>query len=219
MAGALRLCSVDGCEGKHRARGLCSKHWKQEYGTATRYSITCTVCGAESMSARKDGKYCSNSCRGKGERNIESAWHAGATKRYRALQRLSKAAGGTKGRTWVAGACQRCGSAYVAVNARLKPRFCSVQCNSLAKKQARRARVRGNGAEPYSRTAVFVRDNWTCHLCGSLVEQGAHHLDPKAPTIDHLTPIARGGADALSNVATAHRQCNSIKSDRLDHGH
>lgn len=34
---------------------------------------------------------------------------------------------------------------------------------------------------------------------------------PKAPTIDHVVPLAEGGHDTRANVQLAHFLCNSIK--------
>lgn len=34
---------------------------------------------------------------------------------------------------------------------------------------------------------------------------------PKAPTIDHIVPLADGGDDVRSNVQLAHFICNSMK--------
>ncbi|MGF0326277.1 HNH endonuclease [Gordonia hongkongensis] len=36
-----------------------------------------------------------------------------------------------------------------------------------------------------------------------------------ARTIDHLTPLSKGGGHTRANVATACRHCNIVKGDRL----
>lgn len=53
-----------------------------------------------------------------------------------------------------------------------------------------------------------------CHICGEPIDYNAHHLDPLAFTIDHITPIAAGGQDVLDNLAAAHRGCNRVKGFR-----
>jgi 5-methylcytosine-specific restriction endonuclease McrA len=35
-----------------------------------------------------------------------------------------------------------------------------------------------------------------------------------APSLDHILPLARGGAHDHSNLQLAHRICNSRKSDK-----
>lgn len=37
---------------------------------------------------------------------------------------------------------------------------------------------------------------------------------PKAPTIDHVVPLAEGGADTAANVRLAHFICNSMRGNR-----
>jgi len=36
---------------------------------------------------------------------------------------------------------------------------------------------------------------------------------PKAPTIDHVIPLSKGGTHEPANVQLAHYYCNSIKAD------
>lgn len=54
-----------------------------------------------------------------------------------------------------------------------------------------------------------------CHICGQAIAWEADHLDPMSFVIDHIIPLAKGGEDALSNLAAAHRLCNSKKRARL----
>jgi hypothetical protein len=57
------------------------------------------------------------------------------------------------------------------------------------------------------RFEVFKRDSFTCQYCGQ-----------KAPDvvleIDHITPVADGGDNAILNLLTACRACNAGKSDK-----
>jgi 5-methylcytosine-specific restriction endonuclease McrA len=72
----------------------------------------------------------------------------------------------------------------------------------LDAKRRRAARLRDAIREPYDRIAVFDRDDWHCWECG--VE-----LDEDNATVDHVVPIAAGGADTFDNVRAACRSCNS----------
>lgn len=66
-----------------------------------------------------------------------------------------------------------------------------------------------------ARNARVVRDgNGICHICGH----------PGADAADHVIPLARGGADDVSNLRPAHHtvacatcglKCNRIKSDKI----
>lgn len=51
---------------------------------------------------------------------------------------------------------------------------------------------------------IYARDGYKCVYCGSFSDL----------TIDHVTPVSRGGTNSLSNLATACRSCNSSKNDK-----
>lgn len=71
----------------------------------------------------------------------------------------------------------------------------------------RRARLKAAPIEKVQPSRVFDRDGGVCHLCNELVTSGNRSLD-------HLIPIARGGAHAEWNLATAHRRCNQRRGVR-----
>jgi len=62
---------------------------------------------------------------------------------------------------------------------------------------------------------IIAADQPPCHLCGKPIDYQANHLDPLSFTIDHITPISRGGTDTLDNAAAAHRKCNRDKSNKI----
>jgi len=64
-----------------------------------------------------------------------------------------------------------------------------------------RARIRATGA--------------ACHICGAPIDYTLEWLNPSAFVVDHVVPLAKGGADHISNKAAAHRSCNSTKRARL----
>lgn len=55
------------------------------------------------------------------------------------------------------------------------------------------------------RYEIFRRDNHACRYCGAMAP------DAKL-TVDHVVPVALGGADTPDNLATACDVCNSGKS-------
>lgn len=114
--------------------------------------------------------------------------------------------------------CDHCQRPFNTV--RSQGRYRCPPCRQLLAREARRSgkrrrarRKRAAGQERYEDRAIFDRDGWRCQLCGGrLGGQPVPH--PKAPTIDHIVPIARGGADTPANVQAAHFLCNSRKGDR-----
>jgi 5-methylcytosine-specific restriction endonuclease McrA len=65
----------------------------------------------------------------------------------------------------------------------------------------RRARMYANEFEKIDRLAIYERDGGKCHICGKRVAK-------KDMSLDHLTPIARGGDHVKLNVRLAHLSCN-----------
>ena len=68
----------------------------------------------------------------------------------------------------------------------------------------RRAKQRGVTVEKVMRSLVFERDRGRCHLCGKKVPARRWHLD-------HLIPLAKGGAHSYKNVAVSCARCNLKK--------
>lgn len=73
----------------------------------------------------------------------------------------------------------------------------------------RRARLASVAREAYTREEIGERDGWECGHCLTPVPQEADPRDPRAPQVDHITPIAEGGADTRDNVTISHRYCNA----------
>jgi 5-methylcytosine-specific restriction protein A len=63
---------------------------------------------------------------------------------------------------------------------------------------------------PESRKYVFERNNYQCQSCSKI------DLTAKTLQVDHIIPLAQGGANDLSNLQTLCAKCNSQKRDKLD---
>lgn len=122
--------------------------------------------------------------------------------------------------------CKVCGAPVGRSRTKTFPATtCSALCASRTeaarewKKTARKAgkaRKRVATVESVSALKVFERDGWLCHLCGRKTDRarrGTYH--PKAPELDHIVPLAKGGAHSYANTACAHRKCNAAKSDTI----
>ena len=82
--------------------------------------------------------------------------------------------------------------------------------------------------------AMIARTKPPCALCGEPIDYtlgfvaGQHGSrctkrecqgctpDPMRYEVDHVVPLARGGADSLSNKQATHRKCNSQKRARAE---
>lgn len=80
----------------------------------------------------------------------------------------------------------------------------------------RRARLRGATVEQFSPLSVLERDRWTCQICGIATPKELRGLKVRnAPTLDHIVPLAKGGAHSVSNTQCACHRCNASKGAKL----
>lgn len=82
-------------------------------------------------------------------------------------------------------------------------------------KALRRARMRGVRCERFNPHDVFIRDNWACGVCGKKCSMTATVPHPRAATLDHIVPLAKGGSHTMKNTQCCHFVCNSLKSDGM----
>lgn len=76
-------------------------------------------------------------------------------------------------------------------------------------KARRYAIERGAEADRIDILALYARDLGRCGICGGTVE-----FDDSS--VDHIIPIARGGAHKWDNVQTAHLLCNIRKGAKVE---
>lgn len=120
--------------------------------------------------------------------------------------------------------CKTCGGTfpYVITGPGSGPTYCP-PCAKTASRVAqrnvralRRARKRGVAYEYVIRRKVFERDGYVCYLCDKQLAPETKVPHPDAPTIDHVRPLAKGGAHTYANIRTACFMCNALKSDRWE---
>lgn len=76
-----------------------------------------------------------------------------------------------------------------------------------------KAELEGN-ATPKLIEAKWEASDHTCVLCGQPIDDTLKSPHNMSRTVEHLTPIARGGRHNLNNIGFAHWGCNSQKQDR-----
>jgi 5-methylcytosine-specific restriction endonuclease McrA len=74
-------------------------------------------------------------------------------------------------------------------------------------------RRRSSSMRPEERISVIAKTRGRCGYCGDDT-RNRKQRSGKRPTIDHMTPVARGGTDSHSNLLLCCRDCNSRKADR-----
>jgi 5-methylcytosine-specific restriction endonuclease McrA len=111
------------------------------------------------------------------------------------------------GAFWHAGRCRVCDAAFVSQHADVT---CSTVCRRLRQKPSLGSK---DWISREDRRGVYVRDAFICQLCSEPVDQDADPLSNRYPSLDHIVPRSQGGDDALSNLQTAHRICNSRRRD------
>lgn len=212
-------CSVNDCARPVLGRGFCAPHYASWHRSQRTYEIRCKACGEVFAAPRKSSTTCSRKCAarlaviasGRKPRTWESRPRVAAARR-----KLERAAAGSAGRrVWVQGRCAACDAEFSPgkVGSARYCDPCSLKRATL-KTDRRRARRRNAFVENVYRKKVFEADDYRCHLCGKKTDQSKVAPHPKAPTLDHIVPLAAGGRHEATNCRTAHFLCNSRKGDR-----
>lgn len=157
----------------------------------------CDWCGARYNVKSSSHKFCSFECQDK--------------ERYQAV---------LDGYEPVTFKCAECGRTKTTEYGDKSRIYCGLVCLKRAarraSKQARRARRSASMVEPVSAFKVFARDGWRCHLCGvRTLKRLRGTTDDRAPELDHIVPLAKGGEHSYRNTACACRRCNIEKSDAM----
>ena len=104
--------------------------------------------------------------------------------------------------------------------------YCSAKCmvktdsykvRRKAVRQLRRARMANNGRHEIVKSIlVFERDNFICQLCYHKVDMAmSGTTSPKAPELDHIIPLSKGGEHTYANTQCSCRECNGNKGDKI----
>jgi len=100
--------------------------------------------------------------------------------------------------------CSKCGKEYIEHS---KSKYCTKCRQKTRKKHSYK-----------SLKTLYERDNGYCHLCGGKCNwndkkeiNGTIIVGETYPSIDHITPISKGGTDDWNNLKLAHFKCNWVK--------
>lgn len=79
----------------------------------------------------------------------------------------------------------------------------------------RKARIAATGGERIKLIQILERDEWRCQICRRQLDPADRGTTkPEAPEVDHVVPLAQGGAHRGDNLQCACRRCNLLKGAR-----
>jgi 5-methylcytosine-specific restriction endonuclease McrA len=113
-------------------------------------------------------------------------------------------------------ACGVCGKGVTA-QGHTQLKYCT-DCKPATRrihKHVRRARIKGATTEAFSPWEIFRRDGWKCQICHRLVRTDVDPNHDLYPNLDHVIPLAKGGAHSRANTQCTCRKCNISKGDSL----
>lgn len=160
----------------------------------------CPIC-AEIFVGRSNATFCSSACRAEhARRSSLSTYHA------KQAQIIAIRPPKT---------CPECNKEFTPQHGGRE--FCSPKCAKRSNKRVRKAlerSARGAAVERVNPFDVFRRDAWRCQLCGvKTLSKQRGTIHPRAPELDHIVPLSRGGAHTYRNTQCACRACNQKKSN------
>lgn len=185
----------------------------------TTYTRACAFCGGAYQTHTRDARYCSAT---------HALWDRWGWSKSREVMLYTKhytykptaaPLNVVRGKgQYIVGQCVVCNTSFITRHVDIT---CSDECQDErardikhSAEQRRRARERKAFVANVNRKQIFKRDGHRCHICKAMTNPKAKVPNPKAPTIDHIIPLAKGGTHEPSNVATACFMCNCLKSDR-----
>jgi 5-methylcytosine-specific restriction endonuclease McrA len=159
----------------------------------------CVVCGTAFVGRSRIAQYCSVSCR-----------RSAQTQRYQARE-MARYPERRAERT-----CKECGKLFAPEYGTWLRTYCSKECGDRSARRVeratRRARERLTRVEIVDPLAVLAAYCWRCALCGTATPRSRRGtLHDNAPELDHIIPLALGGAHAIDNLQCLCRKCNIAK--------
>lgn len=165
---------------------------------------TCKNCG-KVISPGKRNRFCST-CLSSRTKVYQQAYQALHAAQYR------------KPKPAVHAHCKECGIQF-AKRAKTSL-FCSKMCQARNSHRIhsplRRARKKSAQTEVVNPFTVFDRDGWRCQICFCSTPKrlrGSSH--DRAPELDHIIPLSKGGEHSYRNTQCACHKCNLEKRNKI----
>lgn len=193
--------------------------------------ILCAQCGASAVRHITNGKtpiYCGNACKVRAHKNR----HPERWVEFRAKEREAYVPHPRKAKPKAERRC-RCGGLvekrkHLCLNCRKERELERsrdgrrkykqrpwAKAAKRAERLRRKALHRGASVERFDPLEILARDGWCCHICGGNTPKRLRGTyDDRAPELDHIIPLAKGGQHTRLNTACACRKCNLAKADK-----
>lgn len=229
---AIALCTFEGCEKRHLARGWCAMHYSRwrahgDPGALVRgkNAGACSVpgCGNPMRKRTWCASHYSQWAREGAVRPFRHKWRSGRGPCYSCGSPVPEDA---RTRRFCSDSCARINYANEGeVNPFADCRQCGAQMDRrpdgsrgwvrddvLLCRACRHARHKRYGA---SAAELAARDGTDCSLCGEPVDMSLSRADgTMCASVDHVVPYSLGGSNDATNLALAHLKCNQLKSNR-----
>jgi 5-methylcytosine-specific restriction endonuclease McrA len=205
ISGDAPLCSVSGCLNLSRTKGMCSAHYQRvnKHG-ALDPRRPCSVCGQ--MFSRADGLlYCSILCAHEGRKRTYIAKYIRTFQHKQPVQ------------------CKSCHVQFSRLPGYRLKGHCSEEClqsfnrRRRSKNNAiRRSKYECDAADDIDPYKVFTLAGWRCYICDEPTPRELRGTyEQRAPELEHIVPLSKGGMHTWDNVACACRACNLSKGARM----
>lgn len=207
---------------------------------------TCLECGSPLTGSRRKFCADICNYRAKERRRVEAGYYQQAhvrkrvNEQYRAKYRRDVTTGSESGQRlaiWAAHGVN--GLAEIGTHCVLedcdRPKFARLKCKPHYEREMRltgsewanyneisgddyrrRAEKFGVPFEQFNKFDIYDRDNWTCGICLDPVDPELMYPNPMSVSLDHITPLSRGGGHLESNAQCSHLSCNVQKGARVD---
>ncbi|MBR3240485.1 MAG: HNH endonuclease [Oscillospiraceae bacterium] len=186
-------------------------------GCDSKVRIRCLKCGAEieryyNFTRKELRHYCPECQRIEGERRKARQQQERVNRQE--LQRQAK----SEQLELRIAVCKQCGRPFVQT--RGGQAFCSERCRKTAlnRRKDRRLTAANTVDKDITLERLYKRDSGVCYICGKvcdwndfIVEDGVTICGDNYPSIEHVTPISKGGLHSWDNVRLACRRCNTLK--------
>jgi hypothetical protein len=116
-------------------------------------------------------------------------------------------------------ACLECGK--VVESRDIGKKYCSKRCQdrvACRNKVHRRRKAECESGEVITKKQLWDIQLGKCGICGELIDLEIRYPDQQSASIDHITPLSKGGPHTLENCQLAHCFCNSRKHDKMTEG-